>query len=34
LLVGTVGTALALLAAATDVEPSWDRIVLCDLPVL
>jgi hypothetical protein len=31
LLTGAPGTALALLAAATDVEPGWDRLLLCDL---
>jgi hypothetical protein len=26
---GTTGIALALLAAATPVEPRWDRLLLC-----
>ncbi len=34
LLVGTSGVGLALLAAVSDLEPSWDRLLLCDLPVI
>lgn len=30
---GAVGVALALLAAVGPVEPCWDRLLLCDLPV-
>src|SRR4029453_13215766 len=33
LLTGGAGIALALLAAATPVEPAWDRLVLIDLPI-
>jgi lantibiotic biosynthesis protein len=33
LLAGAPGTALALLAAVTDVEPAWDRRLLMDLPL-
>lgn len=29
---GAIGTALALLAATSPVEPCWDRLLLCDLP--
>ena len=32
LLAGATGIALALLAAATPVEPSWDRILLASVP--
>ena len=32
LLTGAVGLALALLAAATDIEPAWDRVLLLDVP--
>jgi lantibiotic modifying enzyme len=32
LLTGAAGIGLALLAAATDVEPSWDRVLLTELP--
>ena len=31
LLTGAPGVALALHAACTDVEPLWDRLLLCDL---
>ncbi|MBV8757415.1 MAG: hypothetical protein JO257_09080 [Deltaproteobacteria bacterium] len=31
LLDGSAGIALALLAAATDLEPAWDRMLLCDV---
>ena len=31
-LTGIVGVGLALLAAATDVEPAWDRVLLASLP--
>ena len=34
LLDGAIGVGLALLAAATPIEPAWDRIMLCDLPTL
>jgi lantibiotic modifying enzyme len=30
-LMGAAGIALALLAAATDIEPMWDRVLLCDV---
>ena len=30
---GTIGVGLALLAATTTIEPSWDRQLFCDLPV-
>lgn len=33
-LTGVCGTGLALLAAATDVEPAWDRIMLVDVPLV
>jgi lantibiotic modifying enzyme len=33
LLTGVTGIALALLAAATPVEPAWDRLLLVDLPL-
>ena len=33
LLLGTTGVGLALLAAVSDLEPGWDRLLLCDLPV-
>lgn len=33
LLEGAVGIGLALLAALTPIEPEWDRLMLCDLPV-
>jgi len=29
---GATGVALALVAAATDVEPSWDRLLLASVP--
>lgn len=32
-LTGSAGVALALLAALGDEEPTWDRLLLCDLPV-
>jgi hypothetical protein len=32
LLAGATGVALALLAAATPVEPSWDRLLLASVP--
>jgi hypothetical protein len=32
LLTGVAGIALALLAAATPIEPAWDRLLLADLP--
>jgi hypothetical protein len=32
LLTGAAGIGLALLAATTTVEPTWDRILLLDLP--
>jgi hypothetical protein len=32
LLTGVAGIALALLAAATPIEPAWDRLLLIDLP--
>jgi class I lanthipeptide synthase len=32
LLTGAAGVGLALLAAATPVEPSWDRMLLVALP--
>jgi hypothetical protein len=32
ILVGAAGIALALLAAATPLEPSWDRMMLMDIP--
>lgn len=32
-LTGSAGVALALLAAVTDIEPAWDRLLLADLPV-
>ncbi len=32
LLSGATGVALVLHAAISDVEPSWDRLLLCDLP--
>jgi lantibiotic modifying enzyme len=31
-LTGSAGIALALLAAATEVEPEWDRVLLADIP--
>ena len=31
---GAIGTALVLLAASTEVESVWDRMFLCDLPVV
>jgi hypothetical protein len=34
LLSGRVGVGLALLAAVSDLEPAWDRMLVCDLPVL
>jgi hypothetical protein len=34
ILSGSVGVGLALLAAVGDLEPGWDRLLLCDLPVL
>lgn len=33
-LTGSAGIGLALLAAVSDVEPAWDRLLLADLPVL
>jgi len=30
---GAVGIGLALLAALTPIEPDWDKLLLCDLPV-
>jgi hypothetical protein len=32
LLTGAAGIALALLAATTDVEPAWDRMLLVSVP--
>ena len=32
LLTGAAGVALALLAAATPVEPAWDRLLLASVP--
>ena len=32
ILEGAAGVALALLAAATDVEPEWDRMLLVSIP--
>jgi hypothetical protein len=32
LLTGAAGIALVLISAATDLEPSWDRLLLCDVP--
>jgi hypothetical protein len=32
ILTGAAGIALALLAAATDIEPQWDRLLLISLP--
>lgn len=34
LLEGPIGIGLALQAATTDSEPQWDRLMLCDLPVI
>jgi hypothetical protein len=34
LLEGAIGVALALLAATTDIEPAWDRMLLCDLSIV
>ncbi len=34
LLVGTIGVGIALLAAISELEPAWDRLLLCDLPVI
>jgi hypothetical protein len=34
LLTGSTGVALVLLAAATELEPSWDRMLLVDLPLV
>lgn len=34
LLTGSTGIALTLLAAVSDVEPRWDRLLMVDLPVL
>lgn len=31
---GTAGVVLALLAALRDQEPGWDRLLLCDVPVI
>jgi class I lanthipeptide synthase len=33
LLTGAAGIALVLISAATDLEPSWDRLLLCDVPL-
>jgi len=30
-LMGTTGVGLVLLAATTEVEPAWDRAILCDI---
>ena len=30
---GAAGVGLALLAAVTDVEPAWDRVLLTDVPL-
>jgi hypothetical protein len=32
ILTGAAGVALALLAAATPIEPSWDRMLLVSIP--
>jgi hypothetical protein len=32
ILIGAGGIALALLSAATPLEPSWDRVLLADIP--
>jgi hypothetical protein len=32
ILIGAAGIALALLSAATPLEPSWDRLLLVDIP--
>jgi hypothetical protein len=34
LLEGSIGIGLALLAAVTEHEPSWDRLLLCDVPTI
>jgi lantibiotic modifying enzyme len=33
MLTGATGVGLALLAATTDVEPRWDTVLVCDVPV-
>ena len=34
LLFGATGIGLGLMAALTDVEPTWDRLLACDLPLV
>jgi hypothetical protein len=34
MLIGAAGVGLALLAAVSDVEPAWDRLLLASIPPL